>query len=330
MRSKFIISSLVAFIAAVGLMAAPAMAEVKVAGEVKASFGQTSVVPNEGDTKSELTARGEANLNVSGGEGALTGKFRLRIREDNNALAAARHVVSWGAAENLKINISGSGFGIGNTCGFSGTGFSRDYTGPSGAASCFGESAAMFEVNYNLGTMNVGLGIVPDCTVDCPEVGAAVDADGDAVDGRYAKQTMIPNFGGKFGPIQLEIALASSSGSTSGGDSVDAGSKTQLGVKYGADFGSAALDYSTTTIGDGDASSIMRIGAKIGLSANTLHVGYGTTDNGAKTTTSGIRLGYQMPVGSGSVGPVYESKSTDADGSTSSSSYIYLATAVSL
>jgi len=109
MRSVFKLSLLAAALTA--LVAGNAFAQLS--GDVSVAFGQKTTndaaqSPYAGGGK--LEGYGEFNLRGAGGEGALTGGFRMRIRKDKS-LSAGRMFMNYALSDALSIRIHGSSYG---------------------------------------------------------------------------------------------------------------------------------------------------------------------------------------------------------------------------
>lgn len=314
----------VAFMALIGLVAGNAMAQT-VAADVNASIGQYTEIPVvagvAGDSVSELEAHGEANLNVSGGDGAISGKMRVRMRDDGNP-AALRHSVTWKATDQLGIELSGRSFGIGATAGVSGVAVFRGNIGDEDFA--FGlDNAALMNVSFAVNNdMTVGLGVVTGGGLLGGKVEAELtgfDAANDTVDVAEA-MTTVPYFSGSFGDIGVNAYMVSASGkvnATVGGVNIivdETVDFTVTGVGVTADLGGIGIgfDYSTHTVKDIDPTNKMGIG--VTLSDMGLGIRYGSSDNTAsKQVDTELAVAWQNKVGKGAWGAEYRSLAQTPD-----------------
>jgi hypothetical protein len=285
MRSKFIISSLVAFIAAVGLMAAPAFAEWKLAGLTSVSFGSLSSDPGgDADATSELATDARTELNLTASDGELSSRFRLRWEDANAVSGTMRHQVTWKATDTVAVTLAGSHFG------FAGAGVNTNYTpfrGPVGDLAVDGQfdqySVPAAKVDFALGGLNAGVGIVTQCGRLC--------ASNDSLDA--GDQTIVAHVSGAAGAIKYNFAFGTGSGTAqidSDGDGVVdladesvSGTGMQLGLSFDGGSFTAGFDYGSQTIagvdgGDDTAKTFIGLGAKFGAIGVVYH---GTTDDAA-------------------------------------------------
>jgi hypothetical protein len=311
MRSKFIISSLVAFIAAVGLMAAPAFADYSLAGYTSATFGSRTTDNGVDDADSRLEALGRTELNVGFSDGALSGKFRLRFEnanangvtletdDDGNvtdvttaaAPSTMRHQVTWKATDTVAVTVAPSHFGFAGA----GTNANADYFRANTAADAvdgqFAQySVPVFAVDVNLGGLNVGFGIVAVCGSRTGSVGSNGGLCQSGGNLKSDDQTIVLHVSGRAGTVKYNGAYASGSGTTNddaeesvSGSALQAGAKVDLGgMAVGFDYGSATA----AGIGDGDDITESFLGLAFFLS-DSLGVDYHSksADNGTVVQT---------------------------------------------
>jgi hypothetical protein len=306
----------VAFMALIGLVAGNAMA-LEVNADASATFGQTTHADTEvvdGDDTyvakswSQLEAHGESNVNVSGGEGPITAKARLRIRDYSSA-AALRHEVKWMATDQLGITISGSGFGVSATAPKTGVAQYRNPVGDMAATLDTGYSVPTFQVNFAVQEgMNVGVAILPT---------------NDSSGWTQGLQTMIPYFEGSFGEIELSAYSASASGKYADGANAEGeleyggtvkASNTGFALSYALGDGmSVAFDYATgaeteTVNVAGEDVEIESKDANMALSFKGMGVGvqyvsFAPTVEGEDAgKITNINAVYAIPAGNGSYG----------------------------
>jgi hypothetical protein len=238
MRSKFIISSLVAFIAAVGLIAAPALAEVGITGRVNTSFGMQS--EDDGtDSTSFLTAPGEIRVQGKKADGPLTGQFMLRMRNsDLKQFNTIRMQVGWAATDSVTVTVAPSHFGFAGAGVNANADYFRANVGGNAADGAFPQySVPVLGVNVGLGGMAVGFGIVAECGDLCFEKANLADDD----------QTIVLHLKGSAGTIAYNFAFATGSGTAT--DSSDAAAFEDVSVGGSALQGGVTVDLGGMKLG---------------------------------------------------------------------------------
>lgn len=249
-----------------------AVGEVRVGGSVVAGFGQYADEPaGGGDSVSDLIGESEANVNFTGSNGDLSYAYRLRVREADNTLAAARHQVSWNVSDAFTLDFYGRSFGL----PAAGTAYGVYSIGHFGAGFVIGDlvptSVGRFSnttginATFATGGMKIGLFVIADCAPACPVVAKA--AGGTEV--ITEDMTTVLHFSGKFGAIGIGFYSASAAGvdfdSDGAGTSLDSdASETNLMVSFKT--GSIGIGFEYTTYGnsDEDAGSGMALGVKAG------------------------------------------------------------------
>jgi hypothetical protein len=325
MRSKFIISSLVAFIAAVGLMAAPAMADWSLAGYTSVAFGSLSSdsgVEDE-DATSELATDARTELNLNASDGEFSSRFRIRFEDNVQAESPGtmRQQVTWKASDTVAVTIAGSHFG------FAGAGVNTNFTpfrGKVGDLAVDGQfdqySVPAAKVDIGLGGLNVGVGIVTQCGRLC---------GGDSLDA--GDQTVVAHVSGSAGSISYNFAFGTGSGTAQGDVDEDTGEAAyvdesvggtgmQLGLTFDGGAFSVGFDYGSQTVGGiGDADDRVKGFTGLGVKFGDIGVVYhGTTDDaaGAGDGITGTEIGavYSWKVGEKSLMGVDFRSLSESDG----------------
>lgn len=239
-----------------------AVGEVRVGGSVVAGFGQYADEPaGGGDSVSDLIGESEANVNFTGSNGDLSYAYRLRVREADNTLAAARHQVSWNVSDAFTLDFYGRSFGL----PAAGTAYGVYSIGHFGAGFVIGDlvptSVGRFSnttginATFKFGESSAGLLLLDACKPTCPpNAGTGVVED----------SSYVAHFKGKFGAIGLSAFMASSSGTDNvDGTSVD-GTETSFQGAYLTGGFSIALEVVSYGNSDEDAGSGMALGVKAG------------------------------------------------------------------
>lgn len=311
MRSKFIISSLVAFIAAVGLMAAPALA-IEVTGRVNTSFGMLS--SDDGtDSTSSLEAPGEIRIQGKATDGDLTGQWMLRLRNNNlTGFNTTRYQVSWKASDTVAVTVAPSHFGFAGAGVNANADYFRATVGANAADGAFPQySVPVFKVDAALGGLNVGAGIITTCGTAGKGWGKGL-CQGDSLDDD--DQTMALYVSGSAGSISYNAAFATASGTAQGEvdedtgvaaytDESASGSALQAGLTF--DLGGMKLgaDYASQTaagIADGEdiTSSFLGLaffmGSSLGVDFHSMSTDFGGDD---PATATEIDAHYKIKAG---------------------------------
>lgn len=293
MRSKFIISSLVAFIAAVGLMAAPALADFSVNGFHSMMFGNLSSdsgVEGE-DATNQLNAYGRTQVVLAGSDGPLSGRTLLRFHHASTTTATMRHQVTWNTTDTLSLTIAPSHFG------FAGAGVNTNpiyfVPPPIGNRAVDGTfnqySVPVFKADMNLGGLAVGAGIVTVCN----------NCQGDVKDDD--DQTIVLHAKGSAGAITYNAAFATGSATASATPDETTGeqayvdesvssSALQAGLTFDGGPWSIGFDFSNRTDtppGEGDDTvyGFLGLGFNLGDSLGVAYHSETTTVGDADAVT---------------------------------------------
>lgn len=162
---------------------------------------------DDGDT-SDLIGESEAQIEARGGEGPVTARYRLRVRDSGVAdLAATRHNVTWKVSDNFELKFDGAGFGDNwnllaygqYTTGHFGSGMTIGDLHASEVG--LGVNWAGVDATFKTGAIQVGVRLNPDCRPSC---------------GSDSTETMTiyPHFYGTFGALTVSAFAASASGTS--------------------------------------------------------------------------------------------------------------------
>jgi hypothetical protein len=325
MRSKFIISSLVAFIAAVGLLAAPALA-IEVTGRVNTSFGMQS--EDDGtDSTSFLTAPGELRVQGKKADGPLTGQFMLRMRNgDLKQFNTMRWQVSWAATDTVSVTVAPSHFGFAGAGVNANADYFRANVGANAADGAFSEySVPVLGVDIGLGGMNLGFGIVTECGNLCFSKTKLADDD----------QTIVAHLKGDAGTVAYNVAFATGSGTATDASATTpyadvsvAGTALQGGVTVDLGGMKLGFDYATRTTAaaedaghaDDEVWSFLGLafflGSDLGVDFHSFSTTVGDADPDATTE---IDAHYKIKAGDSSYYGVEFRNQSQTDGTTDTS-----------
>jgi hypothetical protein len=326
MRSLFKLS--LAALVACFFAAGSAMAlDVKMSGNIGTAFGLASYgETTTADAISAYATSYEANIRYTIGGGPLTQVFRFRPRGTNSNGATGDWNVAdlyaetyWRPVDNLTVLIGrqqggawsnpfGGAYLIHENMGYSGNVYWLNYTGQDG-----------LDIEYNLGTMQVGLALLSECRPFC----GSTATGGQAANIR-AGQSMTPHFSGKFGDISVRAQLPSTSGKNAADDTVG-GSGMQIGVGWSGGGGLAVgLDIQNFTdkeSGGSGTEDYTKSGTalRVDVAGITLAYWSGANENmggneANKNTITSLLVRYAIKVGDGAIYPEYGSNTTTPDG----------------
>ena len=302
--------------------ASTSFAEVGIKGGVSAGFGMSGYTPAEGDGMSGWDGQSQAQIDVSGGADSVTAKYRLRVREGDRTLAATRHAVNWKTTDALTLEFWGQSFGLAAsfpgygayTVGYFGDGHPIGDSLPSDVA--FFVNMRGLNVDFNLGTMAVGVSLLNDCRPTCS---TESDEDGKTI-AASEQSTMVPHFRGKFGAINLGVFMAMASGKNSAGEGTT-GSETNINLAFATDGMKVGFEYAMKDY-NGDATGT---GMALGVHVAGVEAHYVSSSREASGFDLGgfteIAAAYRMKLTEqASMAPAYASYSeTGADGATGDS-----------
>jgi hypothetical protein len=296
------------------------------------------------DAHSAYATSYEANLRTTIGGGPLTQVFRFRPRGSNSDGAAGDWNVAdlyaetyWKPIDELTILFGRQQGGawssplagaylIHNAIGVTHQEYWLNWTGADG-----------LDIEYNLGTMQIGLGLTSECRPFCGTT--AIGAQAANVN---SAQSMTPHFQGKFGDIAVRAQLPSTSGkrtatadavavaTTSTGsttkttstktDNTYGGSGMQAGVSWSGAGLLVAADIQNFTDKESGGSGSedytkSATNIRVDVVGITLSLWNGTNTNmgGVKdnnNTISTLLVRYTLKVGDGAVYPEYGSITT--------------------
>jgi hypothetical protein len=286
-----------------------------------ANLGETGPADNQAAISAYATSY-EANVRTTIGGGPLTQVVRFRPRGSNiNGATGDWNVAdvyaetNWKPMDALTIQIGrmqggawsnplAGAYLIHNAIGVTHQEYWLNWTGVDG-----------MDILFNLGTMEVGVGLASECKPFCGST-----ATGGQAASIRSPQSMTPHFTGKFGDISVRAQLPSTSGKD-GADEARGGSGLQAGVAWSGGGGLmvAADIQSFTDKASGGAdtedysksATAIRVdvaGITIALwnGANT-NMG-GTKDNNNTVSTLNVR--YALKVGDGIIVPEFNSITT--------------------
>lgn len=326
MRKLFHFSiAVVAVMALLAFSANPIFAEAKVSGNVAVTFGQYTVGGQSEDTSS-LRGDGHSDINITGGTESVVAKARLRIREDTRSssttavdldgdgvnetdflnsysgLAAARMQLTWKTSDQLSIDFYGQSFGVANT-DYSGSyevgllGHGLPVGGLTAGNFGGGYNSQGINVNFDLGTMAVGVAILDDC-------------HGPGCDGADSeKMTLVPHFYGNFGSISVGAHYVMASGTDSSGATSPAGSEIDIGVKFNTDTLGVGFEYSSSSNTAEDAISGMALGLQVaGVQFHYVTTGTDDVNGNGLGGMDEIAVAYKMSLGGADAYPMFATR----------------------